>query len=386
MEDISKSLRIGIDARLWNETGVGRYIRNLIKELQRIDIVNEYVLFVLSRDCENVKSQISNHKFQVKTADVHWHTIKEQLEFPKILKKGNLDLMHFPYFSVPVFYNGKFVVTIHDLILHHFPTGKASTLPSFIYWLKHVGYKFVISQAAKKAKMIITVSDATKEMIIKDLNVPKEKIVITYEGIDSRIKIQDSRIKNLYGKYFLYVGNAYPHKNLERLIKAFSNIKNPLRLRSGRAISNIKLILVGKEDYFYKRLEEKVKKMDLESKIEFKHNVSDEELSVLYKNALALVLPSFMEGFGLPVLEAMNNGCLIVASDIPVFREIANDIPLYFNPTDTHELSNMLESIAYGRQKDLRERKEKGKIQAKKFSWEKTAKETLKIYQSCLGL
>jgi len=126
-------MRIGIDARLWNESGVGRYIRNLVKQLQILDKTNSYVLFVRSEDADRIKNhelktKDDNWKFVI--TDIQWHTIEEQLLFPKILNKENLDLVHFPYFSVPIFYNKPYIVTIHDLILHNFPTGKASTMPA----------------------------------------------------------------------------------------------------------------------------------------------------------------------------------------------------------------------------------------------------------------
>src|SRR3990172_10967707 len=164
-------MKIGIDTRLWGETGVGRYIRNLVSELSKIDFKNSYVLFALNKNEKKIKSAIRNSQFVIRLTDIKWHTLEEQLRFPAILNKENLDLVHFPYFSVPIFYDKPLVVTIHDLILHHFPTGEASTLPSPFYWLKLIGYKFVISNAAKKAKKIITVSNATKKEIIDHLKV-----------------------------------------------------------------------------------------------------------------------------------------------------------------------------------------------------------------------
>ncbi len=180
-------MRIGIDARLWNESGVGRYTRNLVLQLQEIDKENEYVLFVLDKDKEEILKQVQNDKFSLAKADIHWHTIEEQLKFPQILDEENLDLVHFPYFSVPIFYNRPFVVTIHDLILHHFPTGQASTLPFPFYWVKLFGYRFVIFMTAKKSRKILTVSNATKQEIVDHLGVSSEKIVVTYEGIEASL-------------------------------------------------------------------------------------------------------------------------------------------------------------------------------------------------------
>lgn len=373
-------MRIGIDCRLWSETGIGRYIRNLIKELQIVDVKNEYVMFVLSKDYENLKNQTSNLKnWKIVKADIRWHTLKEQLKFPKILNKENLDLVHFPYFSFPIFYNRAFVVTIHDLIVNHFPTGQASTLPFPIYNLKLLGYKFVISQAAKKARKIITVSNATKEEIVDHLGINPQKITVAYEGADdaiSKIKDQKSKTQIKNQKYFLYVGNAYPHKNLERLILAFNILISQY--------PNISLVLVGKEDYFYKRLKKKTRAVGLCKKVVFLQNVSDGELFSLYKNAIALIMPSLMEGFGLTALEAMANNCLVLASDIPPLRETCGNAALYFNPLSIDELTDKLNMLTshtteYGWLEKIRR---KGIERARKFSWRKMAKETLWVYNS----
>ncbi len=368
-------MRIGIDARLWNDSGVGRYTRNLIAELAKIDKKNHYVLFFRSREFANVS--LPGKNFEKKLADIRWHTIEEQLRFPLILNKEKLDLVHFPYFSVPVFYTKPFVVTIHDLILHHFPTGQASTMSVPLYKLKLLGYKFVISQAAKRAKKIITVSNATKEEVVKNLHVHKEKVIVTYEGVDEKISNKSKTI-NSNNKYFLYVGNAYPHKNLSRLLIAFANIKYQ--------ISNIKLILVGKEDYFYRRMKEKVQKMGLEASVVFYGETTDKELADLYKNALALVMPSIMEGFGLPVVEAMANGCLVLASDIPVNHEIAGDAAIYFNPYNAEDIAKKMKAIHFNDMNHYSENIQKGIERVKMFSWEKMTKETLVIYESSISL
>lgn len=370
--------KVGIDTRLWNETGVGRYIRNLVLQLQKIDKENEYVLFVRSQDKDSIQNILVNSKWSFEIADIHWHSVEEQLKFGKLIEDKQLDLMHFPYFSVPVRFKGKFVLTIHDLILHQFPTGKASTKSQIVYWFKHMAYKYVISQAAKKAEKIITVSFATKEEIIKQLKVPSSKIFVTYEGVDEKIVDEKESLKDLPSKYFLYVGNAYPHKNLERLVSSFNLLT--------QSMSDIKLILVGKEDFFYKRLKRNVKKLNLVDKVLFMTSVSDAKLAALYENALALVLPSLMEGFGLPVIEAMAQNCLVAVSDIPVFHEIAKDAAIYFNPQDVQSIKNVLESIAKGDVPDETKKKEKGKQLAATFSWKKMAEETQKIYQSCLGV
>lgn len=371
-------MRIGIDARLWNETGVGRYIRNLVENLLEIDTANEYVLFVDQKTALELKSQnkIARKNVKIIETNIRWHTLEEQELFPKVLEKENVDLVHFPYFSVPIFYKGPYVITIHDLIIHHYPTGKASTLPSLVYWIKLLGYKYVIKKAAQHSQKVITVSEATKKEIEKHLHVPGEKITVTYEGVENgaKFKTQSSKFEFKDHKYFLYVGNAYPHKNLDRLVEAFGLVceEDP----------EVKLILVGKDDYFYRRLKDTVSKLGISQNIIFAGFVTDEELQGYYQHAKAIIMPSLMEGFGLPGLEAMRLGCPVLASDIPSLKEIYQDAALYFDPLAVDSMHATIRKV-------LTERKsvdlyiEKGKKRVLFFSWKKMTEQTLKIYESC---
>lgn len=360
-------MKIGIDARLWNQTGVGRYIRNLVENLQDIDKTNQYYLFVRSEDDVRVK----NSNFKIIAADISWHSLEEQLKFPSVLNKYNLDIVHFPYYSVPVFYNKPFVVTIHDLIPLHFQTGKASTLFFPFYKVKFLGFKFIVSRAVKKAKKIITVSNSTKEDVEKTFNIPQGKIKVIYEGVDNNLvfknQIQNLQIKN----YFLYVGNAYPHKNLELLIEAFKNIEN----------KDIKLILLGVDDYFYRKLKSSVD----DDRIIFLNKLSDTRIAELYKSSICYITPSLMEGFGLTGLEAMVNKSLVLASDIKTHKEIYGDSVIYFNPKDIGDLKNKMEQILVSKDK-YKNKIDSGFRRSKEFSWHKAAEETLKIYESSISL
>lgn len=384
-------MKIGIDCRLWSETGVGRYIRNLVKNLQVLDKKNKYVLFALPKNREKILKQafeavspqaesVQNDNFKVVEVDIYWHTLEEQVRLPQVINQENLDLMHFPYVSIPIFYNKPFIVTIHDLIPYHFPTGKASTLSIPIYYLKLFAYKFIIRQAAKKAKKILTVSSATKKEIIDCLEINPQKIIVTYEGVDRNLEGSSKKliVKN---KYFLYVGNAYPHKNLDRLLEAFKNL-----ISKSPDWQNISLVLVGKEDYFYEKLQKKVQKMNLSKNIIFLQNITDEELSNLYKNAIALVMPSLMEGFGLPALEAMSNKCLVLASDIPSLKEVCRDSAIYFDPYVSADIRNAMEMVLLSEKDRFKKNIQKGEERAKTFSFEKMAKETLRIYENSISL
>ncbi len=371
-------MRIGIDCRLWSETGVGRYIRNLVENLLLLDRTNDYVLFVRSVECENIKRQVSKteNKWKVVPVDFRWHTITEQIRFPSILNSQQLDLIHFPYFSVPLFYNKPFIITIHDLILHHHPSGEASTLPQPLYVTKLLAYKFIINQAAHKAQKIITVSHATKKEIVDHLGISDNKIAVVYEGVEEKfLRESPNTTDRQNAKYFLYVGNAYPHKNLNYLLIAFKEFS--------KCYPEVRLVLVGKNDFFYNKIRRRVNDLHIASSVQFLGDATDDELKILYKNAIALVMPSFMEGFGLPVLEAMANSCLVIASDIPVFRELFGDVPIYFNPFNTSDMTQKM-TQCFNDLNHFSKRRLEGLNRAKIFSWEKMSKQTLKIYNSVL--
>ena len=171
-------MKIGIDARLINETGVGRYIRNLIVELAAIDTTNSYVVFVR----KPTDFDLPNTRWTRRIANVPWHSFAEQLFLPAIFHRARLDLLHVPYFNVPLFYFGKFVVTIHDLTILHFDTGKATTLPYVFYKLRRLGYYISLLKALFWSDKVIAVSQTTKHEILTHFDITPEHISVIYEG------------------------------------------------------------------------------------------------------------------------------------------------------------------------------------------------------------
>lgn len=353
-------MKIGIDARLIEETGVGRYIRNLISELAVLDTEDEFIIYLRKKSFDSFIPP--NEKWQRRLADVPWHTAQEQFVMPWILVKEHLDILHVPYFNIPVFYPGRMIITIHDLTILHFNTGKATTLPLPIYKLRRLGYYLILAVGLIRSKKVIAVSETTKKEIIDHFHMPAEKIAVTYEGIDEHLKIQDSQLKKtlIDGSYLLYVGNAYPHKNLESLTRAFKEVKG-----------KTKLVLVGKEDFFYKRL----KKETNEDRIIFYGEAKDSELANLYAHATALVFPSLMEGFGLPALEAISMGCPVVCSDIPVLHEILGEQALYFDPNSPHDIQQKIERALEHPKKPTNV-----KSLIDRFQWSDLAKKTILLY------
>jgi len=368
-------MKIGIDARLIAETGVGRYIRNLLRELSRIDDKNEYVIYLTSKSFS--RFTLPGPRWKKVLADVHWHTVAEQFAMPKLFEKDHLDLVHIPYHNPPVLYRGRMILTIHDLTILHFSTGKATTLPLPLYYLKRFGYWVELAVGLTNATKIIAVSESTKREITDHFHVAESRIAVTYEGVDEGVKKPAAKIKPLLAEpYFLYVGNAYPHKNIDMLVSAFR------KYRADNPSHTTRLVLVGNEDYFYWRLMRRVEKEAMKNDIVFFGSANDAQLVNLYANATAFVFPSLMEGFGLPALEALSLGCPILASDIPIFHEILGDAVTYFDPKNPDDIAAKLAESSTGKIK-------KPSVDASfftRYSWQKMARDTLSLYENSTRL
>ncbi|MFC1701032.1 glycosyltransferase family 4 protein [Patescibacteria group bacterium] len=364
-------MRIGIDARFYGpkkQKGLGRYVKELISGLEKIDNNCEFIIFLRKNNWDEYYPV--NNKFKKVLADYKWYGFAEQIFFPFKIWKAKVDLMHFPHFNVPLFCPVDFVVTIHDLILKHFPTRKASTLGPILYFIKNYVYRFVIWISVKRAKKIITVSEYTKKDILDSFNIEANKVDVIYEGVFTRSLPLDNlgilRKHKIVKSYLLYVGNAYPHKNLEKLILAFNGLYG------------LQLVLVGQIDYFYRRLKKFVYKKNINNII-FTDFVSDEDLAILYKNADLYIFPSLYEGFGLPPLEAMAYGLPVVCSNSSCLPEILGDAAIYFDPKDINDIINKIKQVLYSQ--DMRKKLiSSGYNRIEKYSWLKMSKKIYDIY------
>ncbi len=389
-ENKTKNKIIGIDARLYGPVGkgLGRYTQELVDNLLELDRENRYVIF-LRRDNFDLLA-VDGVRVRKVLADARWYTLAEQLTLPWLIARERIDLMHFPHFNVPIFCPAAFVVTIHDLILLNFPTARASTLGPVLYKIKNAGYRLVISRAVSRAKKIFAVSQFTKDDLVRHFKIDAEKVLVTYEGVADFDKAaagdSPEAGEKLLGrlgikkKFLLYVGNAYPHKNLDGLLRIFSELikKRP----------ELQLVLVGKDDYFYERLKTLATKLglwrpDAAGPVVFAGYLPDRELKLLYSLSLAYVFPSFFEGFGLPPLEAMAAGLPVASSDRTSLPEILGPAALYFDPDDREQFLSALERIS--EDQALRfELVRAGREQVKKYSWRECARQTLEIYNQLL--
>ena len=361
--------KIGIDARLYSQTGVGTYLKNLIYFLEKKDLKNKLVyIYLLPEDYK--KLTFKNKNILKRKVYERWHTIGEQLGFAVKLYQDNLDLMHFTYFSYPIFYFRKFVATVHDVTPLLFKTGKASTKNKFIYDLKHLFFRLILRCQIVRAVRIITPTLTVKGQLEKIYGKKiSNKISSIYEGVNYQI-INSKENKSLGKKFedfFIYVGNFYPHKNIERLIRAFSTVK-----------TSSKLLLLGPNDFFKRRLSQLINELKQKNRILFFNSLSVGDLIFFYKNANALIHPSISEGFGLPLIEAAYFGCPIIGSDIKVFKELLDDNYLSFDPNNVEDMSEKIEQFINKKPKfDYKDI-------SSKYSFKMMTNETLRIYQKVL--
>lgn len=373
-------MKIAIDARFLGPvgTGLGKYTEKLLENLQEIDKKNHYFILLKKENYNFFQSK--NKNFKRILADIPWYSPSEQIKIPQILARIKPDLVHFCHFNVPVFFTGKFVVTIHDLIKHEFSGLASTTRNPLIYFLKHQAYKVVISTAIGQSSKILVPSNWIKKRILAEFKVPENKIVVTYEAADElfgqQLIVNSKQVLKKYKiepPFLTYVGNLYPYKNLELVLKA-------LKILEGK-IPNLKFFVASARDVFYLRFSSLVKVYNLENKVIMPGFVPTQDLVGLFKSASAFIFPSMSEGFGIPGCNALLVGLPVLAADIPVFHEVYSDAVLYFDPKNEKDLAEKIKKILKYEQlrKDLIS---KGKNQIAKYSWQKMTSETLLVYNS----
>jgi len=362
-------MRILIDAR---ESGssTGRYIDKLIEYLQIVDSKNNYLLLLKPSRLKFYKNL--NENFRTLECSVKEFTVAEQIKLLRIIRDINPDLVHFGMVQQPILYQGKVVTTMHDLTTLRF-TNKSKNIVVFKF--KQLVYGFVNKISAKKSVHIITPSLYVKNDIERFTGINNSKISVTHEAAD-KIDEKPEPISYLENKRFLmYVGRHLPHKNLERLIDAHQKLlKNDPKLL---------LAIIGKKDATTEILEKKILNKGYKNVI-FTGFVDDGQLRWLYENTDCYVFPSLSEGFGLPGLEAMVHGAPVASSNATCLPEIYGDGALYFDPLNTIDMIEKIEKI-------ISDNKLRGDLisagyaQAKKYSWQRMAEQTLEIYKKALG-
>lgn len=364
-------MKILIDARLYGleNAGLGRYLINLVSELSKIDSKDEYVLLLRKKYFDSL---VLPKNWKKVLTDYRHYSFAEQLKLPGLIKSENPDLVHFPHFNVPIFYKGNFIVTIHDMLMHDFAGLSASTLPSPLYFLKQIAYKLAFRKAVLSSSKIIVPSNAVKSQVVKYYNLSDTKIETIYEGFDEKITTGSS--EKFENPYFVYTGNAYPHKNLNRLIEAMVTL-------NAKTENKIMLLIASARNVFIRRLERVIEKLKAGEFVKLLGFVPDSQLGGLFKNSLGFVFPSLSEGFGLPGLEAMNSGTILLASEIPVFKEVYGKNAIYFNPFDFSSIEKAMQNVIEMDPEIRKEKIEEAQKFSKRYSWAKMANEMLEVYR-----
>jgi glycosyltransferase involved in cell wall biosynthesis len=355
-------MKIGIDVQTTKgqPTGFGFYVNNLVNALKNV------------ADDDKLVTYSPSEEHDLSTPQRFWW---DQVTLPSMAYHSKLDIFHQPAFSVPVFYKGLNVVTIHDVI-----SMLRGDIPFFSrqYYAKWMPFSY------KYADHVITISEHSKKDIIEHLNIAPEQITVIYEAVDDTYKNKvsigqiDSVLKKykITGPYILNVGTINPRKNLEFLVRVFAEVKH-------RNKSNHKLVLTGKKGWHYDQLFELVKDLKLSDEVIFTGYVDEPDKPALYHGATLFAFPSLYEGFGLPPLEAMTCGVPTISSNVSSLPEVIGNGGISLSPNDEEAWVKsiiLLLNSGIEREKLIK----LGHIQAAKFSWEKCAKETLDVYHKVL--
>ncbi len=381
-------MHIGIDARMYGiaHRGLGRYVQKLINGLSKLEDNNRYTLFALPPAAETLANL--GGKFKIVPTNVKWYGVREHLSLPKLITKSGVELMHWPHINVPYRCPVPYVLTVHDLIMLHFPDRRATTLPGWRYKIKFWAYRRVLKNAIARSRHILTVSNFTKRDLLRHFPIDEKKITVTYPGVDKMV-LGTERLPNLppfteylrasFGinkPYLLYVGSAYPHKNLERLIAAW------LILRA-KYQRYWQLVLVGRPDYFYEQLKKFIQAAIPDEAVRrdviLAGEVNDKDLDGFYRGARLFVFPSLYEGFGLPPLEAMQRGVPVIAAKAGALPEVLGDAAYYVDPENTEHMAMALD-LAGAQKKMQAELAQKGFERSTHFSWENMARLTVETY------
>lgn len=371
-------MRIGIDARFYGPRvgggGIGRYIAELVTNLQKLDQKNEYVIFLKKENFH--ECVITNHRFEKRLVDVHWYTIAEQTTMPGEIKRARVDFMHYPHWNIPIFSKVPFLVTIHDLILLDDPkSARSTTRGALVHGFKYAGFRTVLESAIHRSRHIVAVSEFTKESVLHHFGIKNEKITVVPNGVNTPIDARDVSLTELgvYEPYFLYVGNAYPHKNLEMMLHTFA--------RYLETHPYTQLVMAGRRDVFSHRLEREADEIGLPiGSIRFIDLPTDHELSELYRHANLFIFPSRLEGFGIPPLEAMTYGTPVAAAQASSLPEILGNGANWFAPDDTETLENIM-TQATDDPGALEAKRDLAYAIAESYSWQNAARKILDLYQ-----
>jgi glycosyltransferase involved in cell wall biosynthesis len=340
------------------KSGVGYYCEELLKAMLAVDHESQFVVFSHLRLKTEFLAPNGNLKF---TDSFHFPIRAFYLHalLPRLLESIRPDICHYTNFLAPITQDRPYVVTIHDMGME--ALRQAHPLAKRLYTRR------LVPHVARKARLLITNSEYSKWEIVRYLGIPEDRIRVTPLAASAEFAPTPHRPDT---PYFLYVGNLEPRKNIERLIEAFAQMPR----------KDHQLVIVGERWFHGEASEEKARSLGLNGRVKFLGYVPRENLPALFSGATGFVYPSLLEGFGLPVVEAMACGAPVITSDNSSMKEVARDAAILVNPRDVREITDALVSLAED-ERLRRSLSRKGLARAAEFSWERTARVTLEAYR-----
>ena len=375
-----RKMRIGINAsKIFDvHTGVGRYTSNLCRSILKTGSKNDCYLYTPGRMGNVITNDIEGTPLGKPPASIQNNTLRilwEQMVLPIYSRKDKLDLFHYTDHALSLLFKKcPIIITVHDVAYLR--------LPNLLNISRKIYKKNILQISIKKADIIIADSYATKKDIIEYFGTREGKIRVIHLGVESRFRpinnVEAFRLRNnLPPKIILNVGTLEPRKNVVSLIKAFKKLRE-------KGFKDYKLVIAGEKGWLYEEIFREVGRSDLKQEILFLGVVRDEDLPMLYNCADLFVYPTLYEGFGLPPLEAMACGIPVIASNTSSLPEVIGDAGIMVDPTD---IASLCENI-YKVLKDKKLRYRMGSMgleRSKLFSWDKTVKEILEIYDELLS-
>ncbi|MGA8539208.1 MAG: glycosyltransferase family 1 protein [Terriglobales bacterium] len=376
-------MKVAIDIRRMTEFGVGTYIRNVVRTLAQLDRDSKY--FLIGSPAKVAEFGALPPNFHAVSLDGGENTLKGSLDFRAIVKRLRCDVVHIPHlFWVPRGLGCPYVLTVHDLLEHMYGSRDASSLRRTLHF-------YLTRRVLRKAARVIAVSQFTKNEIEKLLAISDDRIEVVYNAIDERFlhgHATDADRELIAQRYLvnypfiLYAGAIRPHKNVVRIIEAFSALKS--ELQKEQQFPDLKLIIIGDDLSSHPRLRRTVVRSGVQNDVRFLGFVPIEVLRIFYDVAKVFVFPSLYEGFGLPPLEAMAHGTPVVTSNTSSLPEVAGNAALLVNPENVFEIERGLQRALLD--PALRaQMKQRGYEQAQRFSWTNSVSRILEIYREVAG-
>jgi glycosyltransferase involved in cell wall biosynthesis len=379
----AKTYRVGLDARKLQDFGIGTYVRNLVRSLAALPAEPEgpalhYTLLVRPEDREQL-ADLPAERFDLVVESSPVYSVRELVTLSWQLWRQRLDLYHATHYVLPAAISSRVVVTIHDIIHLLYPEFLPNRL-AFLYARR------MIHRSLTRADRIVSVSQNTRADLMEHFSVDGAKIEVIYNGVEDlfRRRLPEEEIERWHRQlgitrpYLLFVGNPKPHKNLDTVVQAYAKA----RAQGG---FDAPLLCVGNRSGSEFKIRQRAEQLGLGDQVRLLGHVAQEALPAIYQGATLFLYPTLYEGFGLPVVEAMASGVAVITSNTSALKEIAQSYAYLVDPLDIPAMAKAIAQCMTDPEHRAALAR-LGQRRAEDFRWERTARQTLAVYRTVLGL